>query len=75
MFLCLCKGITEAEVQQVGRQGILAASDLIDILELDDELCCGRCALEIEEFQAVAQSAWTPPPMAVAFSQTVAHSA
>jgi len=75
MFLCLCKGITEAEVQELGRQGILGAAELIDILELDDELCCGRCALEIHEFQEVAQAAWAPPATGRVLSPAVAHPA
>jgi bacterioferritin-associated ferredoxin len=68
VYLCLCKGITESEVEQVGRQGILGAAELIEVLGLDDELCCGNCALEIHAFQAVAQAAWAPP------LPTVAHS-
>ncbi|MEA2641044.1 MAG: bacterioferritin-associated ferredoxin [Chloroflexota bacterium] len=57
MYLCLCKTITETEVEQLGRAGVVGAADLIEVLGLDDDLCCGRCAIEIEEFQAVALAA------------------
>jgi bacterioferritin-associated ferredoxin len=57
MYMCLCKDITESEVQQIGQSGITSPADLIEILELDDDLCCGRCALQIEEFLMVAQRA------------------
>ncbi len=58
MYMCLCKDITESEVQQIGRSGVTSPADLIEILELDDDLCCGRCALQIEDFLSVAQRAY-----------------
>ena len=66
VYLCLCKDITESEVQQIGRSGVTSAADLIEILELDDELCCGRCALMIEDFLVVAQEAYETGPHATA---------
>jgi bacterioferritin-associated ferredoxin len=66
MYMCLCKDITESEVEQVGQSGVTSAADLIDILGLDDELCCGRCALQIEDFLFVARQAHETAPHAKA---------
>ncbi|HEY7066029.1 MAG TPA: (2Fe-2S)-binding protein [Chloroflexota bacterium] len=54
MYLCLCKGVTEADVVRVARAGITTAEGLIVALGLRDPECCGRCAEEIEEFVALA---------------------
>jgi bacterioferritin-associated ferredoxin len=58
MYLCLCKGVTEAQVHQVARAGITEGEALIAALGLDDAVCCGRCALEIEDFVTVARREW-----------------
>jgi bacterioferritin-associated ferredoxin len=54
MYVCLCKGISEDHVRQLGEWGITQPADLIAILELDDETCCGRCASEVERFVDLA---------------------
>ena len=58
MYLCLCKDVTEREVEEVARAGTTTPEGLIGALGLDDDVCCGRCALEIEEFVAVAERGW-----------------
>ena len=58
MYLCLCKGVTEAAVQELARFGTTEPEALIAALGLEDPECCGRCAVEIEEFVAVALAEW-----------------
>lgn len=54
MYVCICRGITEADVRRAGRAGITAPADLIAVLGLDDDRCCGRCAAHVEDFVALA---------------------
>ena len=54
MYVCLCRGITETEVQQLGRSGIVTAGALITCLQLDDDRCCGRCIREIDSLVKLA---------------------
>lgn len=65
MYMCSCRGLTDSDVQAVGRVGIIQPDTLIDVLGLDDELCCGRCALEIDSFVAVAEEEWAHAQMAL----------
>lgn len=58
MYLCLCKGLTEEDVERVGRAGCVTAEDLLIALDLEDTLCCGRCARDIDQFVAVAECAF-----------------
>jgi bacterioferritin-associated ferredoxin len=53
MYVCLCKGLTESDVKQVGHAGIMTAEALIRVLGLDAEECCGRCALAADELLAL----------------------
>ena len=54
MYVCLCKGITETDVRQLGRSGIVTAGALITCLQLDDDRCCGRCVREIDSLVKLA---------------------
>lgn len=54
MYACICKGITEADVRRVGGAGITAPGELIAVFGLDDESCCGRCAIGVEAFVELA---------------------
>jgi bacterioferritin-associated ferredoxin len=54
MYVCLCKGISDEHVRQLGKWGITEPTDLIAILELDDETCCGRCVSEVDRFVELA---------------------
>jgi bacterioferritin-associated ferredoxin len=55
MYACICRGVTEADVRQAGRAGIIAPEELLTVLGLDDPRCCGRCAARIEDFVALAR--------------------
>lgn len=58
MFICVCKGIKESDVQKLGQAGILCPKTLASTLEIDDEdNCCGRCLHNINDFVALASSA------------------
>jgi bacterioferritin-associated ferredoxin len=50
MYLCLCKGLTESDVQRVCERVQVNPDTMVSALGLDDEDCCGRCARNIEEF-------------------------
>lgn len=54
MYLCVCTGVTESDVRRVARESYPTPEGLISALELDGDACCGRCALEIDRFLAVA---------------------
>lgn len=56
MYLCLCKGVTEARVLGLAREGVTSAQELVTALGLRDKRLCGRCIREIEEFVALARS-------------------
>ncbi len=57
MYLCLCKGLTESDVVRLVPAEVPPGPALIAALGRDDEVCCGRCALELDEFVAVADAA------------------
>lgn len=44
MYVCLCKGLTESDVQKVAHEVRGDKHALIMALGLDDKDCCGRCA-------------------------------
>ena len=54
MYLCLCKGVTEADVRRLAREGVLTAPGLIRHLGLTEKRLCGRCIREIAEFVELA---------------------
>ncbi len=64
MYICLCKGIKESDVCELGRAGLVCPDALTSALGLDQEDCCGRCvkgiqdlaALALNEYQSVAPS-------------------
>ena len=53
MYVCLCKGLTETDVQNLAQEGTLGPEGLITALRLDDEDCCGRCARNIHELVTI----------------------
>jgi bacterioferritin-associated ferredoxin len=57
MYLCVCKGLTERDVAAAGRAGCVTAEALLNALGLEDTVCCGRCACNIDDFVAVATRA------------------
>jgi len=54
MYVCLCRGLTESDIQQVGQAGIVEAERLVEVLGLNDDECCGRCARDIQELVDLA---------------------
>ena len=54
MYICLCRGLTESDIQQVGQAGIVEAERLVEVLGLNDDECCGRCARDIQELVDLA---------------------
>ena len=54
MYICLCRGLTESDVQQAGRNGVVNEAELIATFGLKDTGCCGRCAKNIDELVALA---------------------
>ncbi len=54
MYICLCKGLTESDVQEAGRSGVVSRSALMATFGLKDAGCCGRCAKNIHELVALA---------------------
>jgi bacterioferritin-associated ferredoxin len=54
MYVCLCKGLTEADVRCAARSGCVAPESLIARLGLEDDDCCGRCAREIDAIVVLA---------------------
>lgn len=54
MYVCLCKGITESEVREAGRAGLVMACQLKAKFGLKEAGCCGRCAKSIHELVEIA---------------------
>jgi bacterioferritin-associated ferredoxin len=67
MYVCICRGIREADVREEGARGIVAPDALIRELGLDSAGCCGQCIENIQDFVELAwegaQSAHHPPPV------------
>ncbi len=58
MYVCVCKGITESDVEHLGRSGITCPNRLAATLGIDDEdNCCGRCLNHIVELVTIASRA------------------
>lgn len=56
MYVCLCKGITESDVREAGRAGIVMPCQLRAKFGLKESGCCGRCSKNIQEFVELATS-------------------
>ena len=62
MYICLCRGITEAQARELWRQGFTSAEALIEHLRLRDDEACGYCERHIDEFMAIAEGRPEPEP-------------
>lgn len=61
MFMCICKGIREDDVRQLGRAGVTCPKTLAGTLGIDDEdNCCGRCLNNISDFVELASGEHAP---------------
>lgn len=56
MYICLCRGIKESDVQELGRAGLVCPEALAATLGIDEPGCCGRCIQSINELAALASS-------------------
>ena len=54
MYVCLCKGLRESDVERMGQLGITDAGTLTLALGLDDDGCCGRCAANVRDLVDIA---------------------
>ncbi len=55
MYICVCKGIKEADVRALGRAGVTCPKELASTLEIDDkDNCCGRCINNLVDFVTIA---------------------
>ncbi len=60
MYICICKGIRESDVQDLGRAGITCPKKLACSLELNDKKnCCGRCIKNIDKFVDLAEEEYS----------------
>jgi bacterioferritin-associated ferredoxin len=55
MYVCLCRAVTESAVKAMGRAGLVSEADLIDVMRLEDDACCGHCLRNIEALAELAQ--------------------
>jgi bacterioferritin-associated ferredoxin len=56
VYVCLCRGLTEHDVERAAHAGATTGPVLIATLGLDDPRCCGRCARGIDRFVALAET-------------------
>jgi bacterioferritin-associated ferredoxin len=66
MYICICKGIRESDVRELGQAAITCPQKLADCLGLNDKKnCCGRCIRSISKFVALAEeeAIYTKSPM------------
>jgi len=54
MYVCLCHGITESDVREAGRAGLVTPCQLKSKFGLKRGGGCGRCAKSIHEFVDLA---------------------
>ena len=55
MYICVCKGIRESDVEDLGRAGVTCPKKLAAALGIDDEDdCCGRCLDNISDLVTIA---------------------
>jgi bacterioferritin-associated ferredoxin len=54
VYICLCKGISEAQVRELGLAGICSPDALAKTLGLEEEGVCGRCIRNMEALVALA---------------------
>jgi bacterioferritin-associated ferredoxin len=61
MYVCLCRGITEGRVRQLGRDGVVCPKALACELGIDEPGCCGRCLNNIGALAALAEAEIVTP--------------
>jgi bacterioferritin-associated ferredoxin len=61
MYVCLCKGLTEADIQRAAQSGMPDSDSLTRTLGLEDEDCCGRCIRDIHQLMSIASNCCASP--------------
>jgi bacterioferritin-associated ferredoxin len=61
VYICLCKGLTERDLEHCVRAGHTSAEALIAALGLDDPNTCGRCARGVDALVAATSGAAGDP--------------
>ncbi len=61
MYVCLCRGITEGRVKQLGKDGVACPKALAKALGIDEPGCCGRCLKKIDSLVAMAETQLVMP--------------
>lgn len=54
MYVCICNGVREETVRELGRCGVHEPAKLASALGLDSPGCCGRCIRNIDRFVELA---------------------
>jgi len=54
MYICVCKGIKESDVEDLGRAGVTCPKQLAATLGIDDDDACGRCLDKIYDLVSIA---------------------
>ena len=57
MYVCLCKGLTEADIRRMAPKRELCPETFRACFGFDDEECCGRCAENLPDLIAIAKGA------------------
>ena len=58
MYVCICKGIRECDLRELGQAGITCPKTIARTLGIDDkENCCGRCIKKVGQFVKIAVKA------------------
>jgi bacterioferritin-associated ferredoxin len=55
MYICLCKGITDSDVRNLGCAGVVSPGALAKELGIDRDDCCGRCVAGIAKIATLAK--------------------
>jgi bacterioferritin-associated ferredoxin len=55
MYLCLCRGVNETDLKELGCGGMTTAKEIVQALGLNRPECCGRCLASIRVFVEAAK--------------------
>ena len=66
MYVCVCKGIKESDVRELGRAGITCPRILASSLGIDDkDNCCGRCLKNVSNLVSLASNEHARRPLSI----------
>ena len=55
MYVCLCKGLTESTVRELGANGVTRPREIVSALGLNGGDCCRRCIQNVQRFVALTE--------------------